>query len=302
MKRALAVFFFVFVILGFGGFTNEASSALRAVRPRSLTQRMPLKNPIVLVHGATTKGSRLQIGFLNLGDYFQSIPGYYGSTGTVVKVAELTTDGSIGERAAVLKNFLETEMPGQMVNIVAHSLGGLDARYLVSVLGCQQVASITTIGTPHLGTPLADWADRQTRKGYPWYWFFRLLGYNMSQRRFLKEITTHFMKDTFNPKVQDSPDVRYFSVTTQASWENFTMSHIFWFTSRWLEREHNPLSENGHDGMVPKDSMKWGKVIGNFEIDHLGQINHQEFRMTDQTDVSYNIYQAIYDNLAGEGL
>src|SRR5207249_8887306 len=43
------------------------------------------------------------------------------------------------------------------VNIVAHSMGGLDARYAISQLGLGgRVASLITIGTPHLGTPLAD--------------------------------------------------------------------------------------------------------------------------------------------------
>ncbi|RZA05075.1 MAG: alpha/beta fold hydrolase [Proteobacteria bacterium] len=278
------------------------AEAKREVVARTLMQRAPLRNPIVLVHGATTKGSRLQIGWMDFGEYFHYIAPYYRATGSEVKTAELSTDGTIEERAAVLKNFIETEYPGRMVNIVAHSLGGLDARYMVSVLGSQQVSSITTIGTPHLGTPLANWADRQVRKGYPWYWFFRLIGYDMAKRRFLKEITTDFMRDVFNPKVQDSPDVRYFSVQTKATFDGFTMSHLLWFPTRWLENERSTMSDAGHDGMVPFDSMKWGRVIGVFEADHLAQINHQEFRSTDQTDISYNIYMNIYDNLAKERL
>lgn len=44
------------------------------------------------------------------------------------------------------------------LNIIAHSMGGLDARYYaISWLGlAERVASLTTIGIPHLGTPLAD--------------------------------------------------------------------------------------------------------------------------------------------------
>lgn len=41
-------------------------------------------------------------------------------------------------------------------------MGGLDARYLASQLGCsERVASVTTIATPHWGSPVADWVDRQ---------------------------------------------------------------------------------------------------------------------------------------------
>jgi triacylglycerol lipase len=42
------------------------------------------------------------------------------------------------------------------VNLVGHSQGGLDARYAASKLVGEHVASITTISSPHHGTPLGD--------------------------------------------------------------------------------------------------------------------------------------------------
>jgi triacylglycerol lipase len=43
------------------------------------------------------------------------------------------------------------------VNIIAHSMGGLDARYLAATLGyAPKIASITTISTPHGGSNIAD--------------------------------------------------------------------------------------------------------------------------------------------------
>jgi len=43
------------------------------------------------------------------------------------------------------------------VNIIAHSMGGLDARYLAATLGyASKIASITTISTPHRGSNIAD--------------------------------------------------------------------------------------------------------------------------------------------------
>ncbi|MGZ3711919.1 MAG: esterase/lipase family protein, partial [Bdellovibrionota bacterium] len=173
----------IFLLMLFWSLPALASLPTNLKSPR-------LRNSIVLVHGATTKGSQLDIGFLHFGEYFRKIPAYLSSNGTPVKVVELTTDSSIEERAALLKNFLETDMKGEMVNLICHSLGGLDCRYAATVLGSRQIASITTIGTPHHGTPLADWAVRQTQKRWPWYWFFRVLGYDMAQRRFLPEITT----------------------------------------------------------------------------------------------------------------
>jgi len=48
------------------------------------------------------------------------------------------------------------------VNIIAHSMGGLDARHMLFDFRVtdpihEQVASLTTISTPHQGSPFADW-------------------------------------------------------------------------------------------------------------------------------------------------
>jgi triacylglycerol lipase len=44
----------------------------------------------------------------------------------------------------------------EKVNVIGHSKGGLDARYAISCLGMDaRVASLTTVNTPHRGTPLA---------------------------------------------------------------------------------------------------------------------------------------------------
>lgn len=267
-----------------------------------LEGRHALLHPIVLVHGATTKGSRLQIGLFDLGEYFRGIKGYYEATGTPVYVVELSTDGSIGERAAVLKNFLETDLKGKMVNLVGHSLGGLDSRYVVSVLKSTQVASITTIGTPHRGSPVADWAVRQSKRGSLWYWFFRLLGYDLDLRRFLPEITTDSMEKVFNPRVPNRSDVRYNSVISSGRFEDGSMSYILWFPAHWLEEEKHQLSVNGHDGLVPKESQKWGNVIADVTLDHLGQMNHHEMRPHSQQETSLQVYAKIYDTLLSQGL
>jgi len=41
------------------------------------------------------------------------------------------------------------------VNLIGHSQGGLDARYILGTKP-QVLASVTTVGTPHQGTPVAD--------------------------------------------------------------------------------------------------------------------------------------------------
>ena len=44
------------------------------------------------------------------------------------------------------------------MNIIAHSKGGLDSRYALSVLGADKyVASLTTVNTPHRGCLFAEY-------------------------------------------------------------------------------------------------------------------------------------------------
>ncbi len=76
--------------------------------------------------------------------------------------------GSVVVRAEKLAAAVRA-LPARKVNLIAHSMGGLDARYAICQLGlADRVASLTTIGTPHLGTPLADLGTSVLRR-------FRLL-------------------------------------------------------------------------------------------------------------------------------
>ena len=115
--------------------------------------------PMVLVHGMFGFG-QLRLAGVTVVDYFRGIPHALRTAGySVPQPPSLNTAGSIVDRATDLKRYLESE-PGvsaQQVHLIAHSLGGLDARYMISRLGmAQRVLSLTTIGTPHLGSPIAD--------------------------------------------------------------------------------------------------------------------------------------------------
>ncbi len=123
----------------------------------TLDGRKPLKYPVVLVHGASMGGAKLKLGPLHVGDYFNGVLDFYKATNTPVTIMEMPAGSSIGEGAAVLKDFLDTEFPHTKVNLIAHSLGGLNSRYAASILKSNKIASITTIATPHYGSPLALW-------------------------------------------------------------------------------------------------------------------------------------------------
>lgn len=80
--------------------------------------------------------------------------------GHTVYFADLPPVEGVAERAAALAPQVDAVLSQTgvaQVHIIAHSQGGLDSRYLISQMGYgDRVASLTTLSTPHRGTPLAD--------------------------------------------------------------------------------------------------------------------------------------------------
>lgn len=115
--------------------------------------------PIVLVHGILGF-SKLALAGMTIANYFRLIPEALRNAGHLVPdPPALNPAGSIAERAQDLKNYLfsNADVAGRKVHIIAHSMGGLDSRYMISKLGmADRVLSVTTITTPHHGSPLAD--------------------------------------------------------------------------------------------------------------------------------------------------
>ncbi|KAI1292762.1 hypothetical protein EDD11_008579 [Mortierella claussenii] len=91
--------------------------------------------------------------------YWKGIQQALTKLGAKVIVARVPRTGSIKERAEDLHKILSTTMEGMPVNFVAHSMGGLDCRYLISHIHDKNysVQSLTTLSTPHRGSPMMDW-------------------------------------------------------------------------------------------------------------------------------------------------
>jgi len=117
------------------------------------------KHPIVFCHGL--------FGFDHLGpaslpalqiSHWRGIKEVLEGNKTEVSIARVPATSSIEERARTLKAHIEEHFPGRTVNLVGHSMGGLDCRYLIAKLKPYnfKIASLTTIATPHRGSAFAD--------------------------------------------------------------------------------------------------------------------------------------------------
>lgn len=113
---------------------------------------------IVLAHGILGFGSG---GLLPIFvQYFNGVAAHLEKQGHRAIEPQVNPIGSIKERGDRLGQIvMETPLEaGAKWHIIAHSMGGLDARHaLAHVPGFKdRVATLVTIGTPHAGSPVAD--------------------------------------------------------------------------------------------------------------------------------------------------
>ena len=111
------------------------------------------KNPIVLAHGMA--------GFdelFGVYEYWFGIPSALRDGGAKVYVTEVSQFNTTEARGEQLLDQVEqiAAITGKKVNLIGHSHGGLDVRYVAAVRP-DLVASVTSVGSPHKGAALADY-------------------------------------------------------------------------------------------------------------------------------------------------
>lgn len=162
------------------------------------------------------------------------------------------------------------------VNLVAHSMGGLDARYLISVMGMHEVVnSLVTISTPHRGSFLADYIQSQPDRITTiladlanWLGSNALVDGTSDFETAVKQLSPQYIETEFNPAVQDHETVKYWSVAGQAGKGQQTPVNpvLKVFNSVLYD------AEGPNDGMVSVKSAEWGEFLGPVEADHMQQV------------------------------
>ena len=128
--------------------------------------------PIILAHGIARFDAITQKVFKLANvepydglHYFRNIRGYLQNHGFRVFHTNVEWAESVDVRSRSLKQQIERilaedKSKPQRVHVIAHSMGGLDARHMLYDSRDkgfhERVASLTTIGTPHHGSPVAD--------------------------------------------------------------------------------------------------------------------------------------------------
>ena len=227
------------------------------------------KYPIVLVHGTMAKSFPLFPAFRFIADFLRA-------QGLHVYVTEQDGVGTIADNAAQLKeevlSILEKENCSK-VNIIAHSKGGVDARYMISRLDMEEhVASLTTLSTPHHGSGLSAKLLQMPAfmaKTIAFFTnaFYRLLGDHQPDILRLGQELTKDAMEAFNTSVPNAPSVYYQSFSSTAPHKKAFLRFIPYQISRYCEQDDT-------DGMVAVKSSQWGNYRGSIsaELDHFKMV------------------------------
>jgi triacylglycerol lipase len=233
--------------------------ALRRDEQRAAERICATRYPILLVHGIFFRDWPLF-------NYWGRIPQALAANGATLFYGGQAASAPIEKSAAQLKaRILEVlaQTGSEKLNIIAHSRGGLEARYAIGRLGLgDQVASLTTISTPHLGCGYLGPVLERTPSGLK---ALIQRGHNAAFRRLgdpepdffgaVKDLSAEACR-ALNEAMPDAPGVLYQSVGSRMA--GARASHFPLNLGYGLIK---PL-EGDNDGLVPVHSMAWGHFLG----------------------------------------
>jgi triacylglycerol lipase len=221
----------------------------------------------------------------------------------------MDSTGTIAERAAAMNEFLSRTLEKNTeVNFLAHSMGGLDCRHLITHINPSRYhpISLTTLSTPHRGSSFMDFcrdylglgrispkksttsrssteafveptnSDTKTKQiETQTSLSSTILTHTMLARTLdtpaYANLTTSFLQNTFNPMTPNSSSVEYFSFGAVIPKPPVGQDDIGLPIWHPLYLPHKVVTEREgreNDGLVSLKSARWGKFVGQLACDH----------------------------------
>ena len=238
-------------------FEPSTSQAYAIVRVKGELTPPPPPWPVVFAHGM---GGFDEVRVLGVrAGYFRGVRERVSRDVTFARVPAFAR---IADRAEALAEQI-LRIDAERVHVVAHSMGGLDARWAIAHLGLDaKIASLTTIGTPHRGTPLADAGAKLVRRSRRLEAMLAKMGIPVDA---FHDLSVSRMR-AFNRDVPDAPGVRYGSYVAVPR-RAVDVSPVLWPAYALL----NAMAGD-NDGLVPAWSQPWGELMGVVDADHWGAV------------------------------
>jgi triacylglycerol lipase len=231
--------------------------------------------------------------------YFKGLRTNLMKYGFTVYHSSVSWAAGVETRASELKNnvikILEKE-GSEKVNIIAHSMGGLDARHMLfnfrnSDRLLERVASLTTISTPHEGSPFADWGTDNLPHVIP---VAQKLGLSLNGLRDLR--TDKCRRFNNDPKVIEFEK----SCESKVKFQTFAGVQKFWGVFDALKLSFYIIEkvEGENDGLVSIKSAKWrdNYFMGIIEnTDHLNELGWWEPSQIIESETEGILLNRIHD-------
>lgn len=281
-------------------FSAAALQRITGLEPFPQPSLIPTRHPVVLMHGFGIGAS------LRRGGHLHNQAMHLRSRGVRAVAPNVSPYNTVRARTQTwdhrLRHLLD-ETNADHLTVIAHSMGGLDARYLISRMGWhEQIKALVTVATPHRGSSVAQLVLKQPEAVRDWVTnMANWLGSNVLEdgtadmREALRELTPDYVESTFNPEVPNHPDVTYYSFGCQAGEGTpIPVSPIFRYFNSYLF-DH----EGVNDGIVSVESARWGTYLGTVDADHAQQVG-----ITSRLGAPFDadaFYAAIAQRLADEG-
>lgn len=264
-------------------------------------------HPIVLSHGLFGWGEDSN-GVVSIINYWGGMDDYLRSQGAAVYAPTKSALGSNEDRGAQMKSKILYWMAANgysKVHMLGHSQGGLDSRAMITNLGMSsKVTSLTTLSTPHRGSPVADIVNDVVPS---WLLPFvadviealvRLVwsGSQQDGLNAMNALTTSGLS-SFNSYTPNASGVKYFSYAAKMTWADPIQHPLMWLThpACWAGGLASSAHSAGNDGLVPVSSSKWGTYKG--EVGHawyVSGIDHLQISNTLWSGQSYFDVEGLY--------
>jgi triacylglycerol lipase len=262
---------------------------------------------IVLAHGI--------LGFSSVGpvNYFNGLADHLRQKFQAkVQVPAIDPTAGTGPRSAMLRESIGGALsrgeldPSQPIHIIAHSMGGLDARRMIAEDPAIQVGpvkvpvkTLAMVGTPHRGSPIADLVAGEfvprvhvlevildAAKGG----LGDILGKFHVSLEGLNDLTTR-AADDFNSHVLDNPAVKYLSYGGKGRSSFKPTSGFFLPFHAFIQLGYG----EANDGVVPVSSARWTNFDEDlWPADHADEIGHDiDQALNPMSDGIRNRYDAI---------
>lgn len=258
---------------------------------------MSTKYPIILAHGIIAK----QMKILNA---FGKIEKELKKAGFRVYIADTDGFGSIETNAEQLKRFTNrilSECGCEKVNIIGHSKGGLDAKYMITELGMEdKVASLTTLCTPHKGSIIASkiWDLPMPMKKFIAFWL----------NGFYKVVCRDEHPDAIKAcdqlrKVDESEETLQFSYKVYCQSYSTSISEVKdCFVMALPMKIHHHFEILNNDGLVEEESAQFGCYRGrclDIPVSHMQIVDLMSKK--EQKEKIYSFYIKLCKELSEMG-